>query len=54
MKESKHEIIVQGTPKIENMPKEDFDVLCTSLLCLVEDYYKDNECIKEENEQIKK
>ena len=54
MKEIKHEIIVQGTPKIENMPKEDFDVLCTSLLCLVEVYYKDYEYKKEENEQTKK
>ena len=49
MKEIKHEIIVQGTPKIENMSKEDFDVLCTSLLCLVEDYYKDYEYKKEES-----
>ena len=54
MKEIKHEVITQGTPKIENMPKEDFNVLCTSLLCLVEDYYKDYEYKKEENEQTKK
>ena len=54
MKEIKHEVITQGTPKIENMPKEDFNVLCTSLLCLVEDYYKDYEYKKEENKQTKK
>ena len=49
MKENKQEIIVRGTPRIENMPKEDFNVLCTSLLCLIEDYYKDYEYKKEEN-----
>lgn len=49
MKEIKQEIIVRGTPRIENMPKEDFNVLCTSLLRLVEDYYKDYEYKKEEN-----
>lgn len=54
MKEIKHEVITQGTPKIENMPKEVFNVFCTSLLSLVEDYYKDYEYKKEENEQTKK
>lgn len=54
MKEIKHEVITQGTPKIENMPKEVFNVFCTSLLSLVEDYYKDHEYKKEENEQTKK
>ena len=54
MKEIKQEIIVRGTPRIDNMPKEDFNVLSTSLLCLVEDYYKDYEYKKEENEQTKK
>lgn len=54
MKEIKHEIIVQGTPRIDNMPKEDFNVLCTSLLCLIEDYYKDYEHKNKENEPTKK
>lgn len=54
MKEIKHEVITQGTPKIENMPKEVFNVFCTSLLSLVEDYCKDYEYKKEENEQTKK
>ena len=54
MKDNNHVVVTQGTPRIENMPKEDFNVLCTSLLCLVEDYYKDYEYKKEENEQTKK
>ena len=54
MKEIKQEIIVRGTPRIDNMPKEDFNVLCTSLLCLVEDYYKGDTDKPEENEQRKK
>lgn len=50
-KETKHEVITQGTPRLENMPKEVFNVFCTSLLCLVEDNYKDYDYInKEENE----
>ena len=32
MKEIKHEIIAQGTPKLENMPKEVFNVFCASVL----------------------
>ena len=51
MKEIKQEIIVRGTPRIENMPKEDFNVLCTSLLCLVEDYYKDYEYKRKKTSQ---
>ena len=54
MKEIKQEIIVRGTPRIENMPKEDFNVLCTSLLCLVEDYYKDYEYKKQGKRADKK
>ena len=54
MKDNNHVVVTQGTPRIENMPKEDFNVLCTSLLCLVEDYYKDYEYKKEEHEQTKK
>ena len=51
MNEIKHEVITQGTPRLENMPKEVFNVFYTSLLCLVEDYYKDYDYInKEENE----
>ena len=41
MKEIKHEVVINGTPKIENMPKEDFTVFCTALLDIIEDYYKD-------------
>lgn len=39
MKEIKHEVITQGTPRLENMPKEVFNVFCTSLLTLIEDYF---------------
>ncbi len=53
MKEIKHEVITQGTPKLENMPKEVFNVFCTSLLAAIEDYYKEDKS-KEENEQTKK
>ena len=41
MKENKHEVITQGTPRLENMPKEVFNVFCTSLLNLIEDYYQE-------------
>ena len=41
MKENKHEVITQGTPRLENMPKEVFKVFCTSLLNLIEDYYQE-------------
>ena len=35
MKEIKHEVITQGTPKIENMPKEVFNVFCKSILDVI-------------------
>lgn len=35
MKEIKHEVITQGTPKIENMPKEVFNVFCKNILDIV-------------------
>ena len=54
MKEIKHEVITQGTPKLENMPKEVFYVFCTSLLAAIEDYYKGDTDKPEENEQRKK
>ena len=44
MKEIKHEVITQGTPRLENMPKEVFNVFCTSLLSLVEDFYSQKNC----------
>ncbi len=54
MKEIKHEVITQGTPKLENMPKEVFNVFCTSLLGAIEDYYKGDTDKTEENKQAKK
>ena len=54
MKEIKHEVITQGIPKLENMPKEVFNVFCTSLLAAIEDYYKGDTDKTEENEQTKK
>ena len=52
MKEIKHEVITQGTPRLENMPKEVFNVFCTSLLAAIEDYYKEDHK-NEENRNIK-
>ena len=35
MKEIKHEVITQGTPRLENMPKEVFNVFCKSILDII-------------------
>ena len=35
MKEIKHEVITQGTPKLENMTKEVFNVFCKSILDVI-------------------
>ena len=53
MKEIKHEVITQGTPNLNNMPKEVFNEFCTSLLAAIEDYHKEDHK-KEENEDSKK
>ena len=37
MKEIKHEVITQGTPKLENMPKEVFNVFCKSILDIIKE-----------------
>lgn len=37
MKEQKHEIITNGVPKLENMPKEEFNIFCKSLLSIIEE-----------------
>lgn len=50
MKEIKHEVITQGTPNLNNMPKEVFNVFCTSLLSAIEDYYKIEKNINEKKE----
>ena len=50
MKEIKHEVITQGTPKLENMPKEVFNVFCTSLLAAIEDFYKNDNQTEEKTE----
>ena len=50
MKEIKHEVIIQGTPRLENMPKEVLNVFCTSLLAEIDDYYKNEQNISENNE----
>lgn len=49
MKEIKHEVIKQGTPRLENMPKEVFNVFCTSLLAAIEDYYKEDKQAEEKD-----
>jgi len=36
MQESRHEIEVRGIPKIENMPKGEWEILCKALLREVE------------------
>ena len=41
MKEIKHEVIKQGTPKLENMPKEVFNVFCKSILDVIINERKD-------------
>ena len=53
MKEIKHEVITQGTLNLNNMPKEVFNVFCTSLLAAIEDYYKSKKDKNEENNQTK-
>ena len=35
MKEIKHEVITQGSPRLENMPKEVFNVFCKSILDII-------------------
>lgn len=35
MKEIKHEVITQGTLKLENMPKDAFNVFCKSILDVI-------------------
>ena len=37
MKEIKHEVITQGTPKLENMTKEVFNVFCKSILDIIKE-----------------
>lgn len=43
MKEIKHEVITQGTPKLENMPKEVFNVFCKSILDVIDAEKEDKE-----------
>lgn len=43
MRERKHKVIVNGTPKLENMPKDAFKVFCSSFLSEIEDYYKEKD-----------
>ena len=43
MKEIKHEVITQGTPKLENMPKEVFNVFCKSILDVIATEKEDKE-----------
>ncbi len=41
MKEIKHEVITQGTTKLENMPKEVFNVFCKNILDVIINERKD-------------
>ena len=43
MKEIKHEVITQGTPKLENMPKEVFNVFCKNILDVIVTEKEDKE-----------
>ena len=43
MKEIKHEVITQGTPKLENMTKEVFNVFCKSILDVIVTEKEDKE-----------
>ena len=47
MKEIKHEVITQGTPKLENMPKEVFNVFCKVFLILLSRMKKANKTINQ-------
>ena len=50
MKEIKHEVITQGTPRLENMPKEVFNVFCKSILDIIIDDEKGKQ--KEKSSEI--
>ena len=50
MKEIKHEVITQGTPKLENMPKEIFNVFCKSILDVIVTKKEDKEKSPHEND----
>ncbi len=39
MEDIKHEVIVNGIPNLKNMPKEEFNVFCASLLAEIEEHY---------------
>ncbi len=39
MQEKKHEVIVNGVPKIENIPKDAMRIFCETILREVEEYY---------------
>ena len=43
MKEIKHEVMTQGTPKFENMPKEVFNVFCKNILDIIIEDKKDKQ-----------
>ena len=49
MKEIKHEVITQGKPKLENMPKEVFNVFCKSILDAIINQEKREKSSKRKN-----
>lgn len=53
MKEIKHEVITQGTPKLENMPKEVFNVFCKSILYIIIEEKGKEESLKQETSEKK-
>ncbi len=40
MQEKKHEVIISGVPRIENIPKDTIRIFCETVLREVEEYYQ--------------
>ncbi len=43
MQEKKHEVIVSGVPRIENIPKDTIRVFCETVLSEIESYFHDED-----------
>lgn len=54
MKEQKHEIITNGVPNLENMPKEEFNIFCKSLLSIIEEEHAKKQQVDQSSTEEKK
>lgn len=54
MKEQRHEIITNGVPKLENMSKEEFNILCKSLLSIIEEQHIKEQQVEQFSTEEKK